>query len=238
MKLALNIILIVILAVCAWTGFKRGVVRSLFGLVVVIISLILGNVVASQYSKELVSAIEPFLGGYIDSDSTTESVLDTLGFEDSDRSLNDILEEDPSLRYDYAYETLRMVGFYKGFAEDLATDCVSVSEKNDYSMTEAVTTVACNTASYVGCLTVAFVLILAILTAIVDIIGIEIRLPGAPFVDETAGAIVGLMKGVLYCVLLCWVLGFLGSVIGKSTADETGLVRFFLAFRFITRSLI
>ena len=41
-----------------------------------------------------------------------------------------------------------------------------------------------------------------------------------------------------YCVLLCWILSFLGLVIGKKTLDGTTLARFFLTFRFITNGLM
>ena len=54
--------------------------------------------------------------------------------------------------------------------------------------------------------------------------------------DDGAG--MGFVKGFLYCVLLCWLLGFLGLIIGKDTCDSTPLISFFQAFRFITKSLI
>ena len=46
------------------------------------------------------------------------------------------------------------------------------------------------------------------------------------------------MKGFLYCVLLCWLLSFLGLIIGKDTLENTLLARFFLTFRFLTNGLL
>ena len=238
MKLILNITLLLILVLCTWGGFKKGLIRSIAGLITIIFALVVANVLASSYSKELVPALNPFIGGFIDSDSTTGDILEKLGYGDSDYSLNDILNEDSSLRYDYAYEAIRDVGFYSEVAEELAQDSVSYADKNQVSMTEAVITVVCNTIAYVGCITLAFIMIIILITALMDLFNLDLRLPNMDVLDEVGGSALGLIKGFLYCVLLCWVLGFMGMVIGKETADRTALVRFFLAFRFITKTLI
>ena len=238
MKLILNLALLLILILCVWGGFKKGLIRSAAGLVVIIFALVVSNVFASSYSRELVPAINPFVGGYIDSDATTQKVLEKLGYGESEYSLTDILAQDTSLRYDYAYETIREIGFYKDVADELASDSVTYADRNEVSMTDAVITIVCNTIAYVGCITIAFIMILILMTAILDLFNLEFRLPNIEIIDEVGGSALGLIEGFLYCVLLCWVLGFMGLIIGTETADKTALVRFFLAFRFITRTLI
>ena len=65
------------------------------------------------------------------------------------------------------------------------------------------------------------------------------RLPNnLELLDELGGALLGFVKGFLYCILLCWVLSFLGLLIGKETMDHTTLGKFFLAFRFLTKGLL
>ena len=49
---------------------------------------------------------------------------------------------------------------------------------------------------------------------------------------------IGFVKGFLYCVLLCWLLSFLGLLLGRDTLDNTLLARFFLTFRFLTNGLL
>ena len=56
--------------------------------------------------------------------------------------------------------------------------------------------------------------------------------------DEIGGAVVGFIKGFIYCVLVCWLLSFMGLVIGRTTLAETTLARFFLAFDFLTGTLL
>ena len=160
------------------------------------------------------------------------------GYGGTDLSLTDILEQDSSLRYDYAYECLRSIGFYKAVSEDLARDSVAYAQQTGISLTDAVVTVACNAVAYVGCITIAFIMILILITALFDVINLDFHLPNADFVDEAAGAAMGFVKGLIYCVLFCWLLGFLGVIIGKDTCDSTPLISFFQSFRFFTRMLI
>ena len=53
-----------------------------------------------------------------------------------------------------------------------------------------------------------------------------------------AGAALGFVKGLLYCILLSWLLSFFGLIIGKDTLIHTTLARFFLSFRFLTGGLL
>ena len=237
-KLILNILLLLILALCIWGGFKRGLIGGIAGLLAVILSLVGANALTLQYGREVVPALNPFIGGFIDSETNTDEILARLGYGETDLSLTDILEQDSSLRYDYAYECLRSIGFYKAVSEDLAKDSVTYASQTGITLTDSVITVACNAIAYVGCITIAFIMILILITALMDVINLDFHLPNADFVDEAAGAAMGFVKGLVYCVLLCWLLGFLGLIIGKETCDTTPLISFFQTFRFFTRMLI
>ena len=105
-------------------------------------------------------------------------------------------------------------------------------------MTQAIVSVLCNTITSVGTMLVAFLLILILLVAVASIGNLSFRLPNLESVDEIGGAILGFGKGFLYCILLCWLLSFLGIIIGKETMAHTTLGRFFLIFDSLTGSLL
>ena len=165
-------------------------------------------------------------------------MLDRLGFGDSDKSLDDILAEDPSLRYDSAFECMSEVGLYADRADEAAARAVALADEKGLSMTDAVVDVLCDVVTFEGGMTLAFLIILIFITAVANLFNISLRLPNLENLDEIGGAVLGFAKGIVYCVLLCWLLSFLGLVIGKKTLDGTTLARFFLTFRFITDSLI
>lgn len=238
MKFIVNLTLLVVLALCVWSGFRHGLIRSIISLLAIVVALIASSLIADAYSRQIVPALNPFINGVIDSQTTNDAVLDNMGYGESDYSLNDILEQDTSLRYDYAYECLRYIGFCRDVSVDLAQDCVTISDKKETTMTDATVTVACNTIAYVGTVTVAFIMILILIIAVVDLFNFDLRLKNIPVLDEVGGSAMGLLKGFLFCVLISWLLGFMGALIGKKNADTCALLNFFQAFRFITRSLI
>ena len=238
MNLILDIVLLIIVALCTWDGYKRGLIGGIAGILAIIIALFGGSLISSAYAHEVVPALEPFVDGYVDSQNTRDALLERLGYAGSDLSVEDLMAQDSSLRYDYAYECLLSVGIYSEQAEMLAERSVAYADENVTGMTEAVVAVLCDTATYVGGLALGFLLILIFLTAIANVGNLSFRLPNLELLDEIGGAALGFVKGFLFCVLLSWVLSFFGLIIGKTTIENTTLARFFLAFKFLTNGLI
>ena len=238
LRIIIDLVLLVIVALCTWSGYKKGLIGGIAGILAIIVALFGGSLLSSAYSHEVVPALEPFVDGYITSQVNRDMILEEMGYGYSDLSVEDILAQDPSLRYDYAYECMRSVGFYQARSEELAEQAVAYSETSGVSMGQAVVAVLCDTISYIGGLTIGFLLVLILLVAIGNMINLSFRLPNMELLDEIGGATLGFVKGFLYCVLLCWLLSFFGIVIGKDTIANTTLARFFLAFRFITSGLL
>jgi len=238
MKLIIDILLVAIVVMCAWGGYRKGVIAGVAGILAVVISLLAGMMLSEAYSSEVIPALEPFVNGYIDSTDSREYVLDKMGFGDSDKSLNDILTEDTSLKYDYAYECMKLVGFYDDRAEDFARRSVNRATESNISMTDAIVDVICETVTYVGTLTIGFLLILILMVAVANVFNLSMRLPNMENFDELGGLALGFAKGFLYCILLCWLLSFLGLIVGRETIGETTMAQFFLTFDFVTKGLM
>lgn len=238
MKAIIDIVLLIIIALCTWNGYKRGLVGGIAGILAIVVALFGGSLLSSAYAHEVVPALEPFVDGYISSQNQRADILESMGYGDSDLSLEDILAQDSSLRYDYAYECFVKVGIYEKHSDYLAEKSVRYAEQNGTNMTAAVVAVLCDTITYVGALIVAFLLILIFLIAIANIGNLSFRLPNMENLDEVGGAILGFGKGFIYCILLSWVLSFLGILIGSGTMSHITLGRFFLIFDFLTASLL
>lgn len=238
MKAVIDITLLIIIAMCTWQGYKRGLIGGIASLLAIVVALFGGSLLSSAYSQEVVPALEPFVDGFVDSQANREAVLENLGYGQSELSLNDILAQDSSLRPDYAYECLLNVGVFSRSAEKLALESVALSNETGMNMTDAVVYVICSTATYVSGLTLGFLLILIFLVAVANVGNLSMRLPNMEAVDEVGGAVLGFVKGFVFCVLLSWLLSFLGIIIGRDTMDNSTLGRFFLVFDFITSSLM
>lgn len=237
MKTVINIILIAIVALCTWHGFRKGLVGGIAGILAIVLALFGANLLSTAYSHEVTPVLHPFVDGFIDSQNTRSEILERMGYGGSDLSLEDILAQDSSLKVDYAYECMRQVGFYEKHAETLADKAVKSANESGVTMTEAVIDTLGDTITYVGGLVLFFLLILILLIAIANIGNLSFRLPMHETADAVGGAVAGCLKGCLYCVLLCWLLGFLGLII-KDALSEAALARFFLSIDFVTGGLL
>ena len=239
MRIILTLVLLLIVALCIWDGYKRGLVGGIIGIFIVLIALLVGNTVAGTYSTAAIPVLEPFIDGYIDSQKTRSLVLEQMGYDSTELSLEDVLESDSSLRLDYAMLCMEELGFHEMRAEELAEKAVRYSDRNESTMTEAVIAILCDTICYVGSFALCFLLVLILLMAVSNIGYLAFRLPDSmQLMDELGGALMGFVKAFLYCILLCWLLSFLGLAIGKDSLDESLLGRFFLLFRFLTQGLV
>lgn len=235
----IDIVLLVIIALCTWGGYKRGIVAGIAGLLAIVVALFGGSLLSATYAGEVVPALRPFVGGIIDTPATEAKMLEELGYGDSDKSLRDILAEDPSLSYDYAYHCVQFIGFSADRATELANRAVAAYEQDESkNMPEAVVDTLCDAITYVAVLALAFFMILIVLVSLANLGNLSFRLPNMENLDEIGGAVLGFARGLFYCVLLCWILSFFGAIIGRETVEGTSLMRFFLSFDFITKGLM
>ena len=238
MKIVIDFVLIFIVAACTWNGFKRGLIGGIAGILAIVISLYGGALLSSAFSPEIIPAAEPFVEGFLDSADAKDFILSELGYEDTEKSVNDILAEDPSLKYDYAYNCVIYVGLSKASARTLASRAVELSDSSGADLQSAVSDTLCDSLSYVFGTVIAFLLLLMLSVAIANLFNLSLRLPNMETIDEIGGSVTGFLKGVVYCILLCWALSFLGLILGRDTLESTLLGRFFLSIKFLTKNII
>ncbi|MBQ6048395.1 MAG: CvpA family protein [Oscillospiraceae bacterium] len=238
MKIVIDFVLIFIVAACTWNGFKRGLIGGIAGILAIVISLYGGALLSSAFSPEIIPAAEPFVEGFLDSADAKDFILSELGYEDTEKSVNDILAEDPSLRYDYAYNCVIYAGLSKASARTLASRAVELSDSSGADLQSAVSDTLCDSLSYVFGTVIAFLLLLMLIVAIANLFNLSLRLPNMETIDEIGGSVTGFLKGVVYCILLCWALSFLGLILGRDTLEGTLLGRFFLSIKFLTKNII
>ena len=65
--LALDLGVIAIVVFCGWRGYRNGLIRGVFGVVSLIVSLFVASVAANAYSGEFTDMLNPFIGGVVES---------------------------------------------------------------------------------------------------------------------------------------------------------------------------
>ena len=79
MRWAIDLILLAVLALCVWNGYKKGLIMGVGGVACILVSLYGACLLSSTFSYEVVSAVRPFAGGYIDR-VISNDVSEEMGF--------------------------------------------------------------------------------------------------------------------------------------------------------------
>ena len=232
MSIAINIICGLILLISIWSGYKRGLILSAANLVAIVVSLYLACLLSAAFSGEVVSGLYPFADGYIDTKIET-TVMPEMGLG-ADLSVKDALAANPDRAVEFCTKTYRAAGIARGPAEQMAEEAIAYSTEQLTDIPTAISQIFCERMAYVAGTVIAFILVLVLLLAIGNIPNLTFRVPNHPRLDDIGGAVMGLIDGMAYCVLLCWALQFMGALIGHDTLENTFFSKFFLSIDILT----
>ena len=79
MKWIIDLILVAVVLLSAYNGYKRGLINEIGAMLCLLISLYAATVVANNVSYEVVSAVKPFAGGFIET-VIADQVPQQLGY--------------------------------------------------------------------------------------------------------------------------------------------------------------
>lgn len=227
MRILLDLALIGIIILCVWNGYKKGLMMGIGGIVVILISVVVGGMLSNAYSQEVIPAMRPFASGYIDK-LLTEGVYDSLGIEESEYSIDDLLKQNPSIARKATQHALSELGVYTESAELIADESIKYSVETGAKLTESVTEIVCRKVAFVVGFVLFFLLCLIILTVIGNVTNLSFRIPYFGVGNEIGGAVLGLVEGIIFCMIIAWTLRFAGIVFPDGLLDKLWLTSFFM----------
>ena len=178
MSLIIDLILIAIVAFCAWNGYRKGFIMGISGILALIVAFYGAQIVADTYSQEFTSMLKPFVSGVVDA-----AVADVqIGGEDG---------YDNEEVYEVTYDALGNIGILKSAAQDIANEIAERVERTGQTMREEIVSVLCSKIAYVLTSVIVFLLILIVFTVIANILNLAFKMPGLEFINESLGALFG-----------------------------------------------
>ncbi|MCD8255376.1 MAG: CvpA family protein [Oscillospiraceae bacterium] len=236
MKALINIVLIGILIICVWSGYKKGIVMGVGGLIVIVVALWAANLVAATYSDEVLSVMRPFASGFVDAQLTgDDGVMERMGWGETDYSAADMLVVYPERIQEFCSECYQSIGIYSTAADEIAEDAVALYISGYGEVIDCVSEALCENASYVAFFILAFLLILIILTVIGNLPNLSYKIPNLDIANNIGGALLGLATGMCFCIILVWFLKFAGIIIGEDTLSSAGLASLMLKLDFVQK---
>jgi len=205
---------------CGWRGYKNGLIRGVFGVVSLIVSLLVANIAAQAYSDEAKGMLTPFVGGMIET-SMTEMAEEGIEYQAlaHDHELDD---EDFGL----AYTALRYIGLPEAAAVNVAERSLLLEDgEEDRYFPDIIGARLSSVLSYVAVFGIAFLLIAIVFAVIGNLVGFVFSLPGLKLVDIIAGSILGLIKGIIIVLTVAVIIRYFGLLI-ITTLENTTLLKY------------
>lgn len=231
----LNIVLIGIVVVCAWLGFKKGIIMGIIGILVIILSLYGAQLLSDTFSYEVIPVMKPFVSGVMDTriEDTAFSVLgyeaDENGSYNVSQSLDDLIASMPEARKEICRWSYKDLGLYDAIADDMAQKAVDAMDQNEgLSINAAISNTLCQSISWYGGFIIAFILIFTVLTVVVNIPNLSFRIPYVGILNDLGGLAIGVYVGLLFCSLLVWLLQFTGLVLPQNTMQQASVAAWFM----------
>ena len=230
----INLVLIGIILICAWQGFKKGIIMGIIGVLVIILSLYGAQLLSDTFSYEIIPVMKPFVSGVMDA-RIEDTAYGVLGYEPDENgdynvpmSMTDLLDQMPESRKEIARWVYRDLGIYDELAEDMAQKTADYADQNNASISSAISTILCQSVSWYGGFILAFILIFAVLTVIVNLPNLSFKIPYIGILNDLVGLGIGIYTGFLFCSLLVWMLQFTGLVLPETTLSDASVAAYFL----------
>ncbi len=221
MSLAIDLVLVGIVALCAWRGFRTGIINGVSWILAVVIAIYGANLVAKTYSRELSGMLQPFAMGLVDSTLNGGGENDEPDSETVIDQNISIDERDKLDVFTVSKAVLTRLGLASGAADSLARQAAQEFEHVSTDMSVRLTELLCDRAAYVALFAIAFALISIVFTVIGNVFDLSFGIPGHENLNHMTGAALGVIRGVLLLLVLGCVGRYVGIVLPGGVMDGT-----------------
>lgn len=238
METVINLILAGVMLICVWSGYKKGIIMGVGGILAIIVSLYGANLLAVTFSPDIIPAIRPFASGFMESQIKAEGgVIERMGWSGAELSVSDLIAKYPEREMEFCSVCYQTLGLDETTSDNMAAVTMEYILESGASTVDGVTQTLCEKIGYVGCFILAFLLIVIILTVIGNLPNLSYKLPNLDALNDIGGSLLGVCTGILFCMVIVWSLKFTGKIIGSNTLSSAWLASIFLDHNLLTQYL-
>lgn len=217
LKWIIIILLLGIVALCTWRGYKDGIIRSVCGILAVIISLYTAGIVAKMYNEDFDGMLSPFISGMVDSS------FDKILYDD-DEVIVHISDADKKDVYKLCYAVSRQMGLVENAAKLMAEETAAEYSTVNQQMRSALADKLCERFAYIAIYCVSFIVIAIVLTVIGNVINVSLLIPKLGIIEPIAGAVLGLIRGIIIMYAVAMFLRYLGILLPSGFIEGTKFI--------------
>lgn len=222
MSILIDFILIAILALCVWNGYRKGLILGIAGLLVLVVAFVGANLLAKTYSSEFMPIVEPIFDKIVDN-----AVLEAENSEAIVLKSDTIDEEEKT--YITGVESLKNMGIFEKSAKKVIESIKNSADGFAKGLNNAIKTKLSETCCFLIVFIIAFLLIVIVFTIIANIVNLVFKLPGLELVNDIGGAVMGAAKGLVFVFVIALLMQYIGFAFQKSNAiNKTILLKWLM----------
>lgn len=201
-------------------GGSRGLVRSLAGLVAVVIALVGAGIAAATFTPPAAEYVTPLIAEKIE-----ERVEEAVASRTDEVQMPEVeAAEDLSVG-----ELLALLGLDEEVRGQLSEQAETAMRDTGAAVVEAVVESVAYSFIYGALYILVFLLLLLLVHVLIGAMDLVMKLPGLNLLNALGGALVGLVEGALLLFLAVWVLRRLGVSFETEALSEAHILRIFAA---------
>ncbi len=232
MRIIADIVVIAVVAVSAWIGYKNRAIRGICAVLAAIISIYGASVISSAYSGEFSGMFEPFIGGVVDT-CASDVINQPKDVELVADPLTEAEKKDPVA---VSYAALRQLGIADAAAKRLSETMRDRYDSVSQKLTTGLSKELSEEISFAGLFVICFILIIIVFAVIGNLLDLTFKIPDLKKGDQILGALFGAVRGVILVMTLAIVLRYAGIVIPEQI-KEKGLLALLINSNPVARAI-
>lgn len=222
--LLFDVAIAAILLLFVLRGRSRGLILSLCGLAALLVAFVGASLVAQVGSPMVADALEPKFSAAIEA-RLEESLLPEEGTAPAEGQVPTLPEEVPLAG---VLDVLRDMGLYADLIDAVHKSVSDGMLDAAASAAAAVAAAIAQSVAYLILFLLSFFLITIGWLLLSHALDLVARLPGLHILNQTGGAVFGLLQGAILLFVAAWLVQYLGNLIPEATVEQTHLLKFFL----------
>ena len=238
MRVLIDLIILLIIALCAWRGWKKGLIVGLCGLLALGVSVYAADVISKAYYADYTQILDPVISGYTDTSTGTVTAEIDPEDEEAKHPYVELTKEEKEDVYSVTYAVMRQCGVAADPSEKIAAEFDEQYDKVDYALIGGMGEYLTARITYVLLFAAVFVLIYALFCILENILNLTFSLPGvADYVNRGLGAVAGVLRAIALLLVICCVCRYLGILLGNDRIVGTVFFEKLINSNFIANRL-
>jgi uncharacterized membrane protein required for colicin V production len=200
-------------------GLRRGLFRSVIGLVIIIAALVGAGFCAKTFSQNAADFIRPAVISAVE--KRVDSAASSAGID---------AQSADAVTQDQAGSMMSFLGVYKQSADKLAQSAENTARETGKTVLDGVASSLVDSMAYALVYIISFIALMLILSLIAKVIGLLTAVPGIHFLNALGGGLFGIVQGGLILMFVTWLIRSGVVKVAADTAAGSRMLQFFMTF--------